>query len=97
VIEVDDLLGRVDIVSSRITDIVSDAALVDHVRGRGLLLGIVLTDTASADLEIAARRHGLIVNAVAPDVIRVAPPLVISDADLDDVAARWSAAIGDLR
>jgi len=97
VIEVDDLLGRVDIVSSRITDIVSDSALVDHVRGRGLLLGIVLTDTAAADLEIAARRHGLIVNAVAPDVIRVAPPLVISDADLDDVAARWSAAIGDLR
>ena len=96
-IEVDDLLGRVDIVSSRITEIVSDSALVDHVRGRGLLLGIVLTDTASADLEIAARRHGLIVNAVAPDVIRVAPPLVISDADLDDVAARWSAAIGDLR
>jgi len=96
-IEVDDLLGRVDIVSSRITDIVSDSALVDHVRGRGLLLGIVLTDTVAADLEIAARRHGLIVNAVAPDVIRVAPPLVISDADLDDVAARWSAAIGDLR
>ena len=96
-IEVDDLLGRVDIVSSRITDIVSDSALVDHVRGRGLLLGTVLTDTAAADLEIAARRHGLIVNAVAPDVIRVAPPLVISDADLDDVAARWSAAIGDLR
>lgn len=96
-IEVDDLLGRVDIVSSRITEIVSDSALVDHVRGRGLLLGIVLTDTAAADLEIAARRHGLIVNAVAPDVIRVAPPLVISDADLDDVAARWSAAIGDLR
>ncbi|MFZ8979213.1 MAG: acetylornithine transaminase [Candidatus Nanopelagicales bacterium] len=97
VIGVDDLLGRVDIVSSRITDIVSDSALVDHVRGRGLLLGIVLTDTVAADLEIAARRHGLIVNAVAPDVIRVAPPLVISDADLDDVAARWSAAIGDLR
>lgn len=96
-IEVDDLLGRVDIVSSRITDIVSDSALVDHVRGRGLLLGIVLTDTVATDLEIAARRHGLIVNAVAPDVIRVAPPLVISDADLDDVAARWSAAIGDLR
>jgi acetylornithine/N-succinyldiaminopimelate aminotransferase len=96
-IEVDDLLGRVDIVSSRITEIVSDSALVDHVRGRGLLLGIVLTDTVAADLEIAARRHGLIVNAVAPDVIRVAPPLVISDADLDDVAARWSAAIGDLR
>jgi len=96
-IEVDDLLGRVDIVSSRITEIVSDSALVDHVRGRGLLLGTVLTDTAAADLEIAARRHGLIVNAVAPDVIRVAPPLVISDADLDDVAARWSAAIGDLR
>ena len=96
-IEVDDLLGRVDIVSSRITDIVSDSALVDHVRGRGLLLGIVLTDPIAADLEVAARRHGLIVNAVAPDVIRVAPPLVISDADLDDVAARWSAAIGDLR
>lgn len=96
-IEVDDLLSRVDIVSSRITDIVSDSALVDHVRGRGLLLGVVLTDMVAADLEVAARRHGLIVNAVAPDVIRVAPPLVITDADLDDVAQRWKAAIGDVR
>jgi acetylornithine/N-succinyldiaminopimelate aminotransferase len=96
-IEVDDLLSRVGIVSSRITDIVSDSALVDHVRGRGLLLGVVLTETVAADFEVAARRHGLIVNAVAPDVIRLAPPLVITDADLDDVAQRWSAAIGDVR
>jgi len=43
--------------------------LVSHVRGSGLLLGVVLTDTKSAAVETAARDAGFLVNAPAPDVI----------------------------
>lgn len=57
--------------------------LIDHVRGRGLLLGIVLTAEAAKSVESAARKAGFLVNAAAPDVVRLAPPLVITDAQVD--------------
>jgi acetylornithine/N-succinyldiaminopimelate aminotransferase len=53
--------------------------LVDHVRGRGLLCGIVLTTPRAKDVETAARAAGFLVNAAAPDVIRLAPPLIITE------------------
>jgi acetylornithine aminotransferase len=57
--------------------------LVDHVRGRGLLCGVALTAPRAKDAEAAARRAGFLVNAAAPDVIRLAPPLIITDAQID--------------
>jgi acetylornithine aminotransferase len=52
--------------------------LVQGVRGRGLWLGIVLARECSAAVEAAARSAGFLVNAVAPNAIRLAPPLVLS-------------------
>lgn len=95
-IESEGLLTRVREVSARLTTIVSSSSIVDHVRGRGLLLGAVLSRPVAADLEAAARSHGLIVNAIGTDVIRMAPPLVITDADLDLVAERWALAVEDV-
>jgi acetylornithine/N-succinyldiaminopimelate aminotransferase len=57
--------------------------LVDHVRGRGLLCGVVLTAEAAKAVEAAAREAGYLVNAAAPDVVRLAPPLVVTDAQLE--------------
>ena len=57
--------------------------LVDHVRGRGLLRGIVLTAPQGKAVEIAARDAGFLVNAAAPDVIRLAPPLIITSEQVD--------------
>ncbi len=57
--------------------------LVDHVRGRGLLLGVVLTAPHGKFVETAARDAGFLVNAAAPDVIRLAPPLIITEAQID--------------
>ena len=57
--------------------------LVATVRGAGLMLGIVLTGPVAAEVEAAARQHGFLVNAVAPDVIRLVPPLVLTDAQAD--------------
>ena len=57
--------------------------LVDHVRGRGLLCGVVLTAPRAKDAEAAAREAGFLVNAAGPDVIRLAPPLIITEAQLD--------------
>ena len=61
--------------------------LVDTVRGAGLMLGIVLTAPVAAAVEAAAREHRFLVNAVAPDVIRLVPPLVLTDAQADAFVA----------
>ncbi|MFN8102503.1 MAG: acetylornithine transaminase [Mycobacterium sp.] len=57
--------------------------LVDHVRGRGLLQGIVLTEAKAKAAETAARDAGFLVNAAAPEVIRLAPPLIVTETQLD--------------
>ncbi|OBG57844.1 acetylornithine aminotransferase [Mycobacterium sp. E3298] len=61
--------------------------LVDHVRGRGLLQGIVLTASRAKEAESAARAAGFLVNAAAPDVIRLAPPLIVTESQLDGFVA----------
>nr|WP_202486613.1 acetylornithine transaminase [Streptomyces sp. SID4985] len=53
--------------------------LVDHVRGAGLLLGIVLSGPYAAQAQAAAQEAGFLVNAPAPDVVRLMPPLNLRD------------------
>ena len=56
---------------------------IDHVRGRGLLCGIALTSPTAKEVEAAARAAGFLVNAAAPDVVRLAPALIITEHQLD--------------
>jgi acetylornithine aminotransferase len=61
----------------------SSHPLVDHVRGAGLLLGMVLTESVAPRVQQAAQDAGLLVNAVAPDVVRLMPPLTLGDGEVD--------------
>ncbi|MFD9860382.1 acetylornithine transaminase [Streptomyces alboflavus] len=58
-------------------------ATVDHVRGAGLLLGIVLTEPLAVQVQQAAQDAGFLVNAPAPDVVRLMPPLNVRDDEVD--------------
>ncbi|EGD56012.1 acetylornithine transaminase [Gordonia neofelifaecis] len=49
------------------------------VRGEGLLLGVVLNSDISASTEKAARAAGYLINAPAANVLRLAPPLILTD------------------
>ena len=93
VIERDGLMDHAVAAGQRLRDIVGSTVLVDHVRGAGLLLGVVLAEPRARAVEAAAREHGLLVNAAAPDVVRLAPPLVIGSEDLDVVERSWPAVI----
>lgn len=64
-----------------------DEPLISGVRGRGLLQAIVLAEPIAPAIAAAALEAGFIVNAPRPDVIRVAPPLIITAAELDSFAA----------
>lgn len=57
------------------------------VRGRGLLVGVQLDSDPSA-LVAAARTHGLVVGPAGGNTLRLAPPLTVSDGDLDEMVAR---------
>ncbi|MGW2252445.1 acetylornithine transaminase [Kitasatospora sp. NPDC001660] len=57
--------------------------LVSHVRGAGLLLGIVLTEPVSAQVQAVAQEAGFLVNAAVPDAVRLVPPLVLTEQEAD--------------
>jgi acetylornithine/N-succinyldiaminopimelate aminotransferase len=92
-IERDGLLAQVAAVGERLTTGLQAVShpLMAGVRGRGLWLAIALTAPRAADLEAAARRAGFLVNAVQPDAIRLAPPLILSPAEADEFLAAWPA------
>jgi acetylornithine/N-succinyldiaminopimelate aminotransferase len=56
---------------------------IAEVRGAGLLLGIVLTEPVSVPVAGALREAGFLVNPIQPDVIRLAPPLIINAEQVD--------------
>ena len=90
-----DLISRAGLLGKALREGIEDLhhPLVDHVRGRGLLLGVVLKVPHAKDVEAAARRAGLLVNAAAPNVIRLAPPLIITEQQLDSVIAALPAVL----
>jgi acetylornithine/N-succinyldiaminopimelate aminotransferase len=55
-----------------------------RVRGRGLLIGIDFMAPLARRVAAAALDAGVLVNDCTPDVVRLAPPLVIAEAELDD-------------
>jgi acetylornithine/N-succinyldiaminopimelate aminotransferase len=89
VIAADDLVRHAEVLGKSLRHGIEALGhpLIDHVRGRGLLWGLALTAPRAKDVEAAAREAGFLVNAAVPDVIRLAPPLIISEAQLDGFVA----------
>lgn len=58
--------------------------LVEEIRGRGLLIGVGLHRPVAAAISAAALERGLIVNAPNEASLRIAPPLIVSDAEIDE-------------
>ncbi|MEU9501455.1 acetylornithine transaminase [Streptomyces sp. NPDC048196] len=98
-IEADGVLANVKRVGERLRDGIEALGdpMVGQVRGAGLLLGIVLTEPLAPRVQQAAQDAGLLVNAVAPDVIRLAPPLIVSDDEADTFLRRLPAVLNTVR
>jgi acetylornithine/N-succinyldiaminopimelate aminotransferase len=79
-IETDDLLANAAAAGGQLSDGIAAIShpLLAGARGQGLWLAAMLAEPAAAEVEAAARRAGFLVNAVQPDAIRLAPPLIIS-------------------
>ena len=66
---------------------------VSQARGGGLWWGLALAAPDAGAVEAAARSRGLLVNAVKPDVIRLAPPLIVTEAEVLEAAGILAAAL----
>jgi len=91
VIERDGLLARASALGARMVDgfrtrLAANRAVVD-LRGCGLMLGLEL-DRPCADLVKHALATGLLINVTADRVVRLLPPLILSDDEADEIVAR---------
>ncbi|MFF7293540.1 acetylornithine transaminase [Microbacterium sp. NPDC008134] len=73
-----------------------DSPLVAGVRGRGLLIGVALTEPVAGAVVAAAQERGLIVNAANPDTVRIAPALTIGDAEISEFRELFAATLSDV-
>ncbi len=69
---------------------------IDHIRGRGLLLGVQLAVDRARDVAEIALENGLVVNAIGEDLLRLAPPLSITAGECERAVEMIVAAIGQL-
>lgn len=74
-----------------------DSPLIDGVRGRGLLVGVALSQPVAGEVVAAAQERGLIVNAANPETVRIAPALTIGDAELAEFRELFTAALADVQ
>jgi acetylornithine aminotransferase len=82
VVAEENLADRAIGIESTLRQELSGVPGVVEIRGRGAMLGIVLAADFGADVVVLARELGLITNSALPNVLRLVPPLTISDAEL---------------
>ncbi|UQX90104.1 acetylornithine transaminase [Jatrophihabitans telluris] len=73
-----------------------DDPLIAEIRGSGLWLGVVLVEDRAGAVEKAAAARGLLVNAVKPSVVRLAPPLIVTPIEVDDALAILTEAVHEV-
>lgn len=86
-IENEKLLEHVTTIGDQIRRGLADHPLVAEVTGRGLLVGIVLSQPLAAEAQKAALEAGLILNNATPERLRLAPPLILSEDQAADAVA----------
>lgn len=88
-IEADGLLEHVTVLGQKLRDGLAADPRVTEVRGEGLLIGLDLSTDASAAVAEAALECGFIINNPTPRRIRLAPPLVLTEDDVNAFLAAW--------
>jgi len=92
--EIRALLPHAGRISARLVERISGiGGRVAGVRGRGMLLGVLLRGVKAGDVVAEACRRGLLANAIGDEVVRLAPALNLSEAEADEAVERLSAAV----
>lgn len=97
-IEQDHLLANAEARGAQLRDgiMASGNPLYESVRGSGLLDAVQLSHPCAHAVMNWCLEHGLIVNAVRADALRFAPPLIVSESDVEEALAILKAVPADL-
>ena len=87
VMEAEDVPARATRAGTRLRAGLETLPEVDHVRGQGLLLAAELESIPARAAAAAALDAGLLVNPVTPPAVRLAPSLLVSDAEIDEAVS----------
>ena len=97
VMEAEDVPGRATKAGAVLTRALDALDAVVEVRGLGLLLAAQLVDGIDARVVAAeALQRGLVVNAVTPSALRLAPSLLVTGAEITEAVAILGAVLADL-
>ncbi|HET6715204.1 MAG TPA: acetylornithine/succinylornithine family transaminase [Actinomycetota bacterium] len=94
-IERDGLLERARAIGEELPAAVAAAApgAVVEARGRGCLWGFQLARPVANEVVVAMIAEGVLSSPAGPDVVRMSPPLIASDADVAEAARAFGAAV----
>lgn len=93
IIDDEALLGSVRELGARLAEGLRGLPGVREVRGRGLMLAADIDGDAPAVVRRALLEQRLVINATGPQTIRLLPPLVVSEAQVDEALGRIAAAL----
>ena len=96
-IESKKILGKVEKQGAHLIQELALIPGVKEVRGAGLLLGIELELLKASDVSDAMRKAGVLVNAANATTIRIAPALIVSDAQITKFIAIFRKVIADAK
>lgn len=91
------LLERVSTIG---VDLMAEIALIDgikSVRGAGLLIGVEFIEPIAKQVSTTCQKKGLLVNGNSESVIRLAPPLIVSDKEIKEFLKIFRTSIESVR
>ena len=90
----ENLAGRARRAGEKLTRALRDlhAPVIKEIRGRGLLIGLELS-TSARRLADRLLEHGVVAKDTHASVLRIAPPLIIEDQEIDFLVSALSAAL----
>ena len=96
-IEKKSLMERVSAIG---VDLMAEIALIDgvkSVRGAGLLIGIEFSEPIAKKIAATCQKNGLLVNGNSESVIRIAPPLIVTDREIKEFLKIFTSAVEVVR
>jgi acetylornithine/N-succinyldiaminopimelate aminotransferase len=95
-----DVLGNVQrvgaLLKTGLQRLAATQPLIQTVRGDGLLLAIDLTADRAPDVSRLGLEEGILLNATGPNTIRLAPPLVITEAEAEEALTKLARCLSRL-
>lgn len=83
----DNVIAKGDLLQGKLEELVArHPTVLDSVRGKGLILGVKCV-TPVGDLVTALRDNGMLVVSAADNVVRILPPLIVGEAEINEAVA----------